>query len=113
MFGFKFHRALTYLFDTLKNYGHTYSRDFWEVISKGVLFPIFDDLKLSKQEHTKFANREDMSVWLSTTLIQALRQFVDLFSHYFESLSFLLDGMLDLMTACMIQGNFECGLSLT
>ncbi|KAJ3087062.1 guanine nucleotide exchange protein for ADP-robosylation factor, partial [Quaeritorhiza haematococci] len=98
-------RGLTYLFDTLKTYGASYPRDFWEVISKGVLFPIFDDLKLSRQEHTKFANKEDMSVWLSTTLIQALRQFVDLFTFYFETLKFMIDGLLDLLTVCMTQEN--------
>jgi hypothetical protein len=100
------HRGLTYLFDTLKTYGGSFSRDFWEVVSKGVLFPIFDDLRLSKQEHTKFPNKEDMSVWLSTTLIQALRQFVDLFSHYFEALNFQLDGVFELLTVCMTQGEF-------
>ncbi|KAI9105732.1 hypothetical protein DFS34DRAFT_27501 [Phlyctochytrium arcticum] len=98
-------RALNYLFDTLKQYGGAFSRDFWEVISKGVLFPIFDDLRLSRQEHTKFANREDMSVWLSTTLIQALRQFIDLFGHYLETLSFQIDGVLDLLMVCMTQEN--------
>ncbi|KND00748.1 uncharacterized protein SPPG_03863 [Spizellomyces punctatus DAOM BR117] len=98
-------RALNYLFDTLKQYGASFSRDFWEVISKGVLFPIFDDLRLSRQEHTKFANREDMSVWLSTTLIQALRQFIDLFGHYFDTLNFQIDGVLELLTVCMTQEN--------
>ncbi|KAI8592987.1 hypothetical protein BDZ88DRAFT_503867 [Geranomyces variabilis] len=98
-------RALNYLFDTLKQYGAAFSRDFWEVISKGVLFPIFDDLRLSRQEHTKFANKEDMSVWLSTTLIQALRQFIDLFGHYFDTLHFQIDGVLELLTVCMTQEN--------
>ncbi|KAJ3290032.1 guanine nucleotide exchange protein for ADP-robosylation factor [Borealophlyctis nickersoniae] len=98
-------RGLNYLFETLKQYGAGFSHDFWEVISKGVLFPIFDDLRLSRQEHTKFANKEDMSVWLSTTLIQALRQFIDLFSHYFDTLSFQLDGVLELLTICMTQEN--------
>ncbi|KAI8920934.1 hypothetical protein DFJ77DRAFT_506560 [Powellomyces hirtus] len=98
-------RALNYLFDTLKQYGASFSRDFWEVISKGVLFPIFDDLRLSRQEHTKFANKEDMSVWLSTTLIQALRQFIDLFGHYFDTLHFQIDGVLELLTVCMTQEN--------
>lgn len=95
---------MTYLFETLKKFGGSFSRDFWEVISKGVLFPIFDDLKITRQEHSKFANKEDMSVWLSTTLIQALRQFVDLFGHYYDDLYFLLDGLLELLTTCMTQG---------
>ncbi|KAJ3412218.1 guanine nucleotide exchange protein for ADP-robosylation factor [Chytridiales sp. JEL 0842] len=98
-------RGLTYLFDTLKIHGQGFSRDSWEVIAKGVLFPIFDDLRLSRQEHTKFANKEDMSVWLSTTLIQALRLLVDLFSVYLDSLLFSIDGLLDLLTVCMTQEN--------
>jgi brefeldin A-inhibited guanine nucleotide-exchange protein len=109
-------RGLTYLFDTLNTHGEGFSRDSWEVIAKGVLFPIFDDLRLSRQEHTKFANKEDMSVWLSTTLIQALRLFVDLFSAYLDSLLFSIEGLLELLTVCMTQGMcfiiFVCVLSL-
>lgn len=46
-----------------------------------------------------------MSVWLSTTLIQALRQFIDLFGHYFDTLNFQIDGVLELLTVCMTQEN--------
>ena len=99
-------RGLTYLFDTLKTYGSGFPVDFWEVIAKGVLFPIFDDLRLSRQEHTKYANREDMSVWMSTTLIQAIRHFVDLYSSFFSMLRFLTDGLLEILSICMTQGTF-------
>ncbi|KAJ3328889.1 guanine nucleotide exchange protein for ADP-robosylation factor [Blyttiomyces sp. JEL0837] len=98
-------RALNYLFDTLKQIGGGLSQDSWEVVTKGVLFPIFDDLRLSRQEHSKFANKDDLSVWLSTTLIQALRLFVDLFAVFFEPLMFCVDGLLDLLTVCMTQEN--------
>lgn len=98
-------RALNYLFDTLKAYGTGFSTDFWDVVAKGVLFPIFDDLKLSRSEASKFENKEDMSIWLSTTLIQALRNFVDLFSFNFSTLSFLMDGVLSLLSVCMTQEN--------
>ncbi|KAJ3118784.1 guanine nucleotide exchange protein for ADP-robosylation factor [Phlyctochytrium bullatum] len=98
-------RGLNYLFDALRSHGSGFSRDSWEVVSKGVLFPIFDDLKLSRVEHSKFANREDMSVWLSTTLIQALRCFVDLFGTYFDALRFCIDQLFDLLTVCMTQEN--------
>jgi brefeldin A-inhibited guanine nucleotide-exchange protein len=97
-------RGLTYLFDTLKLHGSSFSRESWEVVSKGVLFPMFDDLKPNKQDHSKFANKEEMNVWLNTTLIQALRQFVDLFGQYLEALTFCVDGLLDLLTVCMTQG---------
>ncbi|CAG8647377.1 1675_t:CDS:10, partial [Paraglomus occultum] len=38
-------RALNYLFDTLKKYGLRYSEEFWDVICRQVLFPIFGVLK--------------------------------------------------------------------
>ncbi|KAJ3341100.1 guanine nucleotide exchange protein for ADP-robosylation factor [Gonapodya sp. JEL0774] len=98
-------RGLTYLFDALKSYGASFTRDFWDVVCRGVLLPIFDDLRLSRSEKTKFANKEDMSVWLSTTLIKALREFIDLFSFYFELLNFLIDGVLDLLGVCITQEN--------
>ncbi|KAJ3192020.1 guanine nucleotide exchange protein for ADP-robosylation factor [Irineochytrium annulatum] len=97
-------RGLTYLFESLRAHGPSFSRDSWEVVAKGVLFPIFDDLRLSRVEHSKFANREDMSVWLSTTLIQALRLLVDLFGYHFEALRFCIDQLFELLTICMTQG---------
>ncbi|KAI3634879.1 hypothetical protein MIR68_007260 [Amoeboaphelidium protococcarum] len=94
-------KALKYLFDTLKEHSAEYTPEFWDVLSRGVLFPIFDDLKLTRSEKRKFENREDMTVWLNTTLIQALRQFVDLVSFSFASLeSMMLDGVLDLIRVC-------------
>ena len=98
-------RALVYLFDTLKSHGKDFSKDFWAMVAKGVLFPIFDDLRLSRQEHTKFANKEDMSVWMSTTLIQALRLLIDLFSTYFDELKFLYGDILEILEICMTQEN--------
>lgn len=98
-------RALESLFKIMDIHGDEFSQDFWEVIAKGVLFPIFDDLRLSRQEHTKFANKDDFSEWLSTTLIQALRKLVELFTIHFSKLSFLLQNILDLMAICMMQEN--------
>lgn len=98
-------RALTYLFETLKEHGGNFSRDLWEVVCRGVLFPIFDDLKLSRSESSKFANREDMNIWLSTTLVKALREFVGLFHFFYQSLSFVMEGLLDLLALCITQEN--------
>ncbi|KAI9031139.1 hypothetical protein DFJ74DRAFT_654753 [Hyaloraphidium curvatum] len=98
-------RALNYLFETLREYGGTFQQDFWEVVCRGVLFPIFDDLRMSKSETTKFGNREDMSIWLSTTLIKALHEFVALFDVFYEPLSFMMDGLLDLLALCVTQEN--------
>ncbi len=50
-------------------------------------------------------NHEDLSVWLSTTMIQALRNMITLFTHYFDSLEYMLDRFLDLLALCICQEN--------
>lgn len=48
-------------------------------------------------------SHEDLSVWLSTTMIQALRNMITLFTHYFDSLEYMLGGVLELLTLCICQ----------
>lgn len=97
-------RALNYLFDTLIRYGGDFPPDFWDILWRQLLYPIFMVLK-SKSEMTKVLNHEDLSVWLSTTMIQALRNMMTLFTHYFESLEYMLDRFLDLLALCICQEN--------
>ena len=59
----------------------------------------------SKSEMSSAANHEELSVWLSTTMIQALRNMISLFSHYFESLEYMLDRFLELLALCICQEN--------
>ena len=59
----------------------------------------------SKSEMSKVLNHEELSVWLSTTMIQALRNMIALFTHYFGSLEYMLDRFLDLLTLCICQEN--------
>ncbi|KZT72494.1 Sec7-domain-containing protein [Daedalea quercina L-15889] len=96
--------ALDSLFSTLKTYGKTFPVDFWDTVCQELLFPIFAVLK-SSQEMTRFNTQEDMSVWLSTTMIQALRNLIDLYTFYFETLERFLDGLLDLLCVCICQEN--------
>lgn len=97
-------RALDYLFDTLKKYGNSFPDAFWDYISKEVLFPIFAVLR-SRTDVSRFSTHEDMSVWLSTTMIQALRNLIDLYTFYFETLGRRLDRLLDLLCECICQEN--------
>lgn len=97
-------RALDYLFETLKNYGSSFSADFWDSVCKEVLFPIFAVLR-SRSDVSRFSTQEDMSVWLSTTMIQALRNLIDLYTFYFDTLGRLLDRLLDLLCECICQEN--------
>lgn len=97
-------RALSYLFDTLITYGRDFPQDFWDILWRQLLYPIFMVLK-SKSEMSKVLNHEELSVWLSTTMIQALRNMIKLFTHFFESLEYMLDRFLDLLALCICQEN--------
>ncbi|KAL8711837.1 MAG: hypothetical protein Q9220_003781 [cf. Caloplaca sp. 1 TL-2023] len=96
--------ALNYLFDTLIKYGGDFPPEFWDVLWRQLLYPIFMVLK-SKSDMSKSINQEDLSVWLSTTMIQALRNMILLFTHYFESLEYMLDRFLGLLALCICQEN--------
>lgn len=98
-------RALNYLFDTLTRYGGEFPRDFWDTLWRQLLYPIFMVLKDRKAINHEAANHEELSVWLSTTLIQALRNMISLFTHFFESLEYMLDRFLDLLALCICQEN--------
>ncbi|KAI5952754.1 SEC7 [Candida jiufengensis] len=97
-------RALNSLFDLLMKYGKFFDQKFWDLICKELLFPIFKVLgnhwELSLDELN-----DNLSVWLSTTLIQALKSMINLFSHYFDELNHLLDEYLKLIISCICQEN--------
>jgi Sec7-like guanine-nucleotide exchange factor len=68
---------------------------------------------------SRLATAEDMNIWVSTTMIQALRELVDLYTHFFELLARTLGGLLDLLSACIClseRGLFSydhCRLTIT
>ncbi|WVW84498.1 hypothetical protein I302_106532 [Kwoniella bestiolae CBS 10118] len=95
--------ALDCLFGTLKTHGSGFSPEFWNTVCQQVLFPIFAILKAKSD--IRFRSAEDMSVWLSTTLISALRDLIDLYTVYFGVLQRYLDGLLDILVACICQEN--------
>ncbi|TQS37726.1 hypothetical protein Golomagni_01789 [Golovinomyces magnicellulatus] len=96
--------SLNYLFDTLIRYGGDFPSNFWDTLWRNLLYPIFMVLK-SSAEMSDVASQEELSVWLSTTMIQALRNIITLFTHYFESLEYMLDRFLDLLALCITQEN--------
>ncbi|CAM9015777.1 unnamed protein product [Wickerhamomyces anomalus] len=97
-------KALNLMFDILVQYGNRFDAQFWDQICVSLLFPIFG--VLSKHwEINQFNSHDDLSVWLSTTLIQALRNMIALFTHYFDALSRMLDGYLGLLISCICQEN--------
>lgn len=95
---------MTYLFEILKLSGDSFTKEVWEIVFKRVIFPIFEDLKPDENGHTKESN-EDMQVWMSTTLIQALRELIDLVTHFFLQLDFIVDEVLEFLVISCIQEN--------
>jgi brefeldin A-inhibited guanine nucleotide-exchange protein len=96
--------ALEYFFETLIKYGGDFPPEFWDTLWRQQLYPIFMVLR-SRPELTNALNHEELSVWLSTTMIQALRNMITLFTHYFESLEYMLDRFLELLALCICQEN--------
>lgn len=104
-------RALDVLFGTLESYGGSYSSDFWDIVCRKILFPIFGVLR-ARPDDSRF-NDEELSVWLSTTMIKALRGLIELFTHYFKTLERMLDMLLELLVSCICQGITLCTNKLT
>jgi len=96
--------ALNYLFEALIKYGGDFPPDFWDILWRQLLYPIFMVLR-SRTEMTNVLNHEELSVWLSTTMIQALRNMITLFTHYFDALEYMLDRFLELLILCICQEN--------
>ncbi|KAL2889932.1 Protein transport protein SEC7 [Ceratocystis lukuohia] len=94
--------ALEYFFQALSKYGDNFNPDFWDILWRQQLEPIFMVLR-SRPEMTNALNHEEMSVWLSTTMIQALRNLIALFTHFFDSLEYMLDRFLKLLALCICQ----------
>ena len=96
--------ALEYFFETLQRYGGDFGPEFWDILWRQQLEPIFMVLR-SRPEMSNALNHEELSVWLSTTMIQALRNMITLFTHFFDALEYMLDRILKLLALCICQEN--------
>ncbi|KAF4976253.1 hypothetical protein FZEAL_7060 [Fusarium zealandicum] len=96
--------ALEYFFEALIKYGGDFPPEFWDILWRQQLYPIFMVLR-SRPEMSNVLNHEELSVWLSTTMIQALRNMITLFTHYFDALEYMLDRFLELLALCICQEN--------
>ncbi|KAG8836919.1 guanine nucleotide exchange protein for ADP-robosylation factor [Serendipita sp. 400] len=97
--------ALESLFGNLKTHGAEFPPEFWDIVCKELIFPIFSVLRSGPQDISRFHSQEDMSVWISTTMIQALRDTIDLWTFHFSILERFLDGLLDLLRSFICQEN--------
>ncbi|KAN0025621.1 hypothetical protein ACTFIU_008501 [Dictyostelium citrinum] len=94
--------ALDTLFRVLALFGSTFSSKLWELIFRGVLLPIFDNVGYSKGQHETVL--EDTR-WLKQTGNHAFQSLTEMFINFVDIVCFLLDDMLDLLVSCILQEN--------
>jgi brefeldin A-inhibited guanine nucleotide-exchange protein len=94
-------KALTDLFELLTNNGYQFSKSFWGTILDEIVYPLFEELKKDPQDSEK----ETSAVWLSTTLVSALKLLVDLYTSFPLLIQMALDRLLDLIMLCIVQEN--------
>jgi len=92
--------ALERLFVVLKEYGTMFTPSLWNLIFKGVILPIFIGARVIA--HEKSSVNED-NVWIATTCLNATQSLVDLLSHFFDKISFLIDEVLTLLASFVLQ----------
>ena len=94
--------ALNGLFGVLSEYGELFSPKVWELIFRGVLIPIFDNVGYTKS--CPSCNDIDPE-WLNTTCLSAVQSFVLLFTRHFETIGFLYEDVFNLLGAFVCQTN--------
>jgi len=75
-----------------------FNNKLWELIFKGVLLPIFDNVNNAGESHLLKEDNE----WLNTCM-SSIRSLVELFTYFFNDIAFMLDDFLVLFTRCVLQ----------
>eukprot|EP01114_Cavostelium_apophysatum_P013913 TRINITY_DN3475_c0_g1_i1.p1 TRINITY_DN3475_c0_g1~~TRINITY_DN3475_c0_g1_i1.p1 ORF type:complete len:1736 (+),score=542.67 TRINITY_DN3475_c0_g1_i1:271-5478(+) len=92
--------SLRSLFNLLNSYGAMFNSQFWELTFRGILLPIFDSAR-----HASMDLLQEDNEWLTTTCLPAFNYMIELFSNYFDEVSFLLNELLNLLGSCILQDN--------
>lgn len=89
-------QALEVLFQKIfKIFGRQFTKELWNLIFKGVITPIFDDI-----QHTKDVDQH--TEWITTSCHKALILLVEVFSQYFDIVSSnMLAPLLKLLQSCV------------
>ncbi|CAB55182.1 ArfGEF [Schizosaccharomyces pombe] len=99
-------KALKVLFDCLYRHADDFDEEFWETVSNKALLSIFSILSITNSQRLYLAkNTEETEVWMLTTMVEALKAFIELIKNLFERLHFLLPKALNLLEKCICQEN--------
>ncbi|EPS69435.1 hypothetical protein M569_05331, partial [Genlisea aurea] len=91
--------ALEVLFDLLNERGSKFSSSFWENIFQKVLFPIFDNVRLSGSDNRLMPPDE----WFHESCVHSLQLLCNLFNTFYKDVSFMLPPLLSLLLDCAKQ----------
>jgi len=123
------------LFVVLKEYGTMFTPSLWNLIFKGVILPIFIGARVIAHEKSSVnevmtwslpnvmctdvkgnidgthhvsacMHGQQDNVWIATTCLNATQSLVDLLSHFFDKISFLIDEVLTLLASFVLQGTW-------
>ncbi len=90
------------LFRVLEEYGGRFSPGFWVLVFRGVISPIFDDVRYLSNSEDK-TEAAAISTWASTMGASCLRSLVDVFVRHIEVTRDLLPDLLELLRAWVSQ----------
>ncbi|EAR83565.3 Sec7 domain protein (macronuclear) [Tetrahymena thermophila SB210] len=77
-------KSVTYLFDSIKQYSYTFNQEFWNLIFKGVLRPLFDDMQFTFQKNK--SGQTDIIKATKNACQKAFTELVNIFVQQFDTL---------------------------
>ncbi|EEB06002.1 SNARE sec72 [Schizosaccharomyces japonicus yFS275] len=79
-------KALKGLFRILFEDSESFSAPTWEIVCKKYVFPIFDEFPEDTVNDAYLQESEELSAWHSATMVEALKNVVELFTKHFDKL---------------------------
>ncbi|CAF0873235.1 unnamed protein product [Didymodactylos carnosus] len=99
-------RALTVMFEIMKNYGESFTQNWWRELFN-VVFRIFDNMKLPDTQIEKIE-------WMTTTCNHALYAIVDVFTQFFDDMAgSLIEDLYSQLKWCVNRDNEQLAKSGT
>ncbi|GJD07126.1 Brefeldin A-inhibited guanine nucleotide-exchange protein 2 [Galdieria sulphuraria] len=95
------------LFEVLRQFGNKFSPGFWKLVVRGILVPIFDDIRHlpggNDEQERSHIEVDHNKQWAVSTGTMALNNLIDLFVRYMQSTKHLLWELLKLLESWINQ----------
>ncbi|WBW70664.1 Arf GEF [Schizosaccharomyces osmophilus] len=99
-------RAVKLIFNCLDRHVADFDTEFLNKLSLDIVLSIFSIVSISNFQRLYMAkNTEETDVWILTTMVEALRAFIEIFTRHMERLRSQLPNVLSLLQKCICQEN--------